>query len=217
MFSALEPAALRELELWVQSDLAVRSAVADKRAAELGALSSMLNALTPTPGWSYPTIKQAEYDRRRPQGARAGRRLAEKYGGWKRACKAAYGLEPEGRTRGRAHHAWPSPVPRGEPRVKPYTRDEVTRAVRTCGLELACRPSSSTYVRWSAAKRRLARVNNASARIPTIGAVYRHFPAGGRERWQRVLVAAALTDEELRQAHVRRLGVEPPQPRRARA
>jgi hypothetical protein len=206
MLDTLGPVGLRELELWVQSDLTVGPAVADKRAAELGALASMLNTLTPALGWSYPTIKQAEYDRRRPQGARTGRRLAEKYGGWKRGCKAAYGLKAEGRTRGRSHHAWPSPVPRGETRVEPYTREEVIRAVRACGLELACRPSSSTYVRWSAAKRRLARVDNTSSRIPTIGAVCRHFPAGNRERWRRVVEVVALTDEELGRAHGKRLG-----------
>jgi hypothetical protein len=206
MLDVLGPVRLRELELWVQSDLAAELAVADKRAAELGALASMLTPLTPALGWSYPTIKQAEYDRRRPQGARPGRRLAAKYGGWKRVCKAAYGLRADGRTRSRSHHAWPAP-PRGEPRVKPYTRDEVIRAVRACGLELACRPSSSTYVRWSAAKRRLARVNNTGARIPTIGAIYRHFPAGAKgERWRRVLEAAALTEDELRRAYARRIG-----------
>jgi hypothetical protein len=207
MLDALGQVGLRELELWVQSDLAEGPTAADKRAAELGALASMLNVLAPRPGWTYPIIKQAHYDKCRPPAAMTGRVLATKYGGWKRACKAAYGLKPEGRTLGRSHQAWPSPVPRGEPRVKPYTREDVVRAVRACGLELACRPSSSTYIRWSAAKRRLARVNNTSARIPTIGAVYRHFPPGVKgERWRRVLKAAALTENELRQAHARRIG-----------
>jgi hypothetical protein len=208
MLGALGSVGLRELELWVQADLADDMTAADRRAAELGPLASMLNVLAPLPGWSYPTIKQAEYDRRRARGAMTGPVLATRYGGWKRACKAAYGLKADGRTRGRSHHAWPNTL-RGEPRVEPYTRDEVIRAVRACGLELTCRPSSSTYVRGSAAKRRLARVNNVDVRIPSINAVYRHFPAGGRERWRRVLVAAALTEEELRRAHVRRLGVEP--------
>ena len=144
----------------------------------------MLNVLDVLPGWSYPTITQAEYDERRPRQSMTGPVLAQKYGGWKRACKAAYGLRADGRTRGRSHHAWPA-AGRGESRVRPYTHEEVIRAVRACALELARRPSSSTYVRWSAAKRRLARVNN-TARIPTIGAVYRHFPAGTKgERWRR--------------------------------
>lgn len=155
-----------------------------------------LNVLAPLPGWSYPTIKQAEYHGRRAPGSMTGPMLATKYGGWKRACKAAHGLKADGRTSCRSHHAWPNTL-RGEPRVKAYTREEVIRAVRACGLELACRPSSSTYVRWSAAKRRLARVNNATAHVPTIGAAYRHFRPGGRERWRRVVEAAVLTDEEL--------------------
>ncbi len=206
MLDALGPVGLRELELWLQADLAEGRQAADERASELGALASMLNALTPAAGWSYPTIKQAEYDNRRPEGARAGRRLAEKYGGWKRACKAAYGLEADGRTRGRLHHAWPATA-RGEPRVQPYTRDEVIRAVRACALELACWPSSSTYVRWSAGKRRLARVNNISSRIPSIGAVYRHFQrAASGDRWRRIVEATELTDAELRGAHARRIG-----------
>lgn len=207
MLDVLGPVGLRELELWLQADLAEGRDVADKRASELGALASMLNALAPAPGWGYPTIKQSEYDKRRPQGARAGRRLAEKYGGWKRACKAAYGLKTDGRARSRSQHAWPPPVARGGLRVQPYTRDEVIWAVRRCGLELACRPSSSTYVRWSAAKRRLARVNNTSARIASIGAVYRHFPSRGRDRWRRVINAVALTDAELREAFARRMTI----------
>jgi hypothetical protein len=117
--------------------------------------------------------------------------------------------EAEGRTRGRSHQAWPA-TPRGAPRMQPYTREEVIRAVRRCALELACRPSSTTYVRWSAGKRRLARVNNSNVhsnvRVPSIGAVYRHFPSGGRARWRRVLEAAALSDEELTGAFTRRLG-----------
>jgi hypothetical protein len=165
----------------------------------------MLNVLAPRPGWSYPTIKQAEYDSRRPRHAMTGPMLAQKYGSWKRACKAAYGLRPDGRTRGRSHHAWPTSAPRGEPRVRQYTREEAIRAVRACALELACRPSSSTYVRWSAAKQRLARVNSMSARVPSIGAVYRHFPGRGRDRWRGVINAAALTDAELREAFARRM------------
>jgi hypothetical protein len=206
MLDALGPVGLRELELWLQADLAEEREAANERASELGALASMLNTLTPAPGWSYSTIKQAECDRRRQRGARSGRRLAEKHGGWKRACKAAYGLKADGRTRSRSRHAWPPPVARGGSRVQPYTRDEVIWAVRQCALELACRPSSSTYVRWSAAKRRLARVNNISSRIPTIGAVYRHFPADTKgERWRGVLEAAALTDNKLRNAFASRL------------
>jgi hypothetical protein len=208
MLDALGPVGLRELELWLQADLTDDMTAADLRAAELGALASMLNVLAPLPGWSYPTIKQADYDSRRPRHAMTGPMLAQKYGGWKRACKAAYGLTADGRTRGRTHHSWPAPAPRGEPRVQTYTREEVIRAIRACGLELACRPSSSTYVRWSAAKRRLARVNTTDARIPTIGAVYRHFPAGGRDRWRRVIQAAGLTDEELREANGRRLKLD---------
>jgi hypothetical protein len=42
---------------------------ADRRAAELGTVASLLNVLTPRPGWSYPTIKQADYDTRRPPAA----------------------------------------------------------------------------------------------------------------------------------------------------
>ena len=98
--------------------------------------------------------------------AHGGAVLAERYGSWKLACKAAYGLKPDGRTLGRSHHAWPHPA-RGKPWIEPYTVDEVVWAVRRCGLELACRPMSTTYIRWSARKRRLARVNNRDVRIPT--------------------------------------------------
>jgi hypothetical protein len=67
------------------------------------------------------------------------------------------------------------------------------RALRALEWHHRRRRTSSTYIRWSHSKRRLARVNNADVRIPSINAVYRHFPTAGRERWRRVLMAAALT------------------------
>jgi hypothetical protein len=91
--------------------------------------------------------------------------------------------------------------------VAEYTREEVIWAVRRCGLELACRPTSSTYITWSSTKHRLAREKGMSVRVPTIYAVYRHFPRGGRQRWQRAVTAAALTDEELRAAYARRMRI----------
>jgi hypothetical protein len=93
--------------------------------------------------------------------------------------QSCLGLRPDGRTLGRSHHAWPHPG-RGRPWIEPYTLSEVLRAVRCCGLELACRPSSTTYVRWSATKRRLARVNMkltlpVLALRPTAGATKRWY------------------------------------------
>jgi hypothetical protein len=214
MVDALSQLGRRELEAWLERDLTLQATPAERRAAELGVLAEMLSQITPEPGWTYAMIEQAEYDARRPPDAPSGRSLSESYGSWKRACKAAYGLKPDGRTLGRSHHAWPHHPGRGQPRVSEYIFDEVIRAVRRCGLELACRPTSTTYMRWSEAKRRLAREHGLTVRIPSIDAVYRHFPAnahfpaGGRERWRRAVTEAALTDEELRDAYARRMRLE---------
>jgi hypothetical protein len=210
MLDAAGPVARRELEARLAADLTDEPTAADRRAAELGALASMLNMRAPARGWTYSTIGQAEYEKRRPDDAPPASVLAERYDGWKRACKAAYGLKPDGRTLGRSHHAWPHPG-RGRPWIEPYTVDEVVRAIRRCGLELACRPSSTTYVRWSATKRRLARENNKDVRIPNINAVYRHFGprwSGARDAWRRAAAAAAITDDDLREAHVRRMKLD---------
>jgi hypothetical protein len=208
MVAALSPLGRRELEAWLHRDFTVQATPAERKVAELGALAEMLNQITPEPGWTYAMIAQAEYDARRPPDAPTGRSLSERYGNWQRVCKAAYGLKPDGRTRGRSHHAWPHQPGRGQPRVSEYTTDEVMRAVRRCGLELACRPTSTTYMRWSEAKRRLAREHGMSVRIPSIDAVYRHFPGGGRQRWRHAVAAAALTDDELRAAFAKRMRIE---------
>jgi hypothetical protein len=214
MLHVLSPLGKRELEAWLAHDLTEELTPAERRVAELGALAEMLNDLTPEPGWSYAMIKQAEYDRRRPPEAPAGWILSKRFGGWKRACKAAYGLKQGGRTRGRSYHAWPHEPGRGQPRVSEYTFDEVIRAIRRCGLELACRPTSTSYLRWYKTKRRLARERGMSIRIPNIYVIYRHFtanahfPASDRARWRRAVSAAALTDDDLRAAFAIRLRIE---------
>ena len=135
MLNSLPPLGRREIEAWLAQQLAGESTPAERRVAELGALAEMLNQVAPEPGWTYSMIPQAEYDEHRPKDAPRGAVLAKRHGSWKRACKAAYGLKPDGRTRGRSHHAWPHEPGRGQPRVAAYTFDEVIRAIRRCGLE----------------------------------------------------------------------------------
>jgi uncharacterized membrane protein len=214
MLDSLPPLGRREIEAWLAQELAGESTPAERRVAELGALAEMLNQVAPEPGWTYSMIPQAEYDERRPKDAPRGAVLAKRYGSWKRACKAAYGLKPDGRTLGRSHHAWPHEPGRGQPRVAAYTFEEAIRAIRRCGLELACRPTSPTYMHWYKAKRELARERGMSVRIPNIYAIYRHFPAnahfptGDRERWRRAVAAAALSDEDLRAAFAKRMRID---------
>jgi hypothetical protein len=74
-------------------------------------------------------------------------------------------------------------------------------------------PSSTTYVRWPAAKQRLARVNSMDARIPGIGAVYRHFApsaSGAPDAWRRAVASAALSDDDLREAYALRMKLDQP-------
>jgi hypothetical protein len=211
MLEGLSSLGRRELERALAGRLTREATPAERRAAELGALAGMLNERTPDPGWSYAMIEQAEYDERRPADAPAGSVLSKRHSGWKRVCKAAYGLRPNGRTLGRSHHAWPHEPGRGRPRVSEYAFDEVIMAIRRCGLELACRPMSTTYMRWYRAKRQLARERGMSICIPNIYVIYRHFAPskhGARDAWRRAVAAAALTDDDLRAAFARCMHLE---------
>jgi hypothetical protein len=206
MLEALSDQGRRELERALAAGLGAEPSAAERRLAELGALSEMLRDLEPESGWDYPVIRQAEYDARRPSEAPTGALLASRYEGWPKACRAAYSLHEDGRILGPSlpWATWPSKHARN----RPYTREEAIRAVRRCGLELACRPTSTTYYHWVTRKRRVARERGLSLRIPSIVAVYRHFPGSGRTRWRWVVSATAITEDELARAFANRIGLD---------
>ena len=208
MLDGLSPQACRELERALIAHTSQLSSARDRRRGELGALSEMLHELALPAGGSYTLVQQIDYDRNRPLDAPRGALLTERYGGWRKACRAAYSMLPDGRPRGPSN---PWPGQRRHPNNhRPYTYDEVIAAVRRCALELACRPSSTTYMRWVERKRQHAHTLGVDPRIPTINTVYRHFhdTRDDRRRWQRIVVTAAITDQQLTDAFTTRIGLD---------
>jgi hypothetical protein len=68
-------------------------------------------------------------------------------------------------------------------------------------------------VRWFATKRRLALVDNKDVRTPIVNAIHRHFTpsaSGARDAWRRAVAAAALSDDDLREAYALRMQLDQP-------
>jgi hypothetical protein len=184
MLASISPEAWREVLRATYANAREKDSPRERRVRELGALSEMLRALQPQRGWDFPTINQEDYDARRPASAPRGEWLASAYRGWLLACRAAYSMLPDGRVVG-PFRPWqqPSESARGKPANAPYTREEVIAAVRQCWRELGAVPTSTSYARWSAEKRRMARQRGLPVRIPSLGVIYRCL----HRAWGRVI------------------------------
>lgn len=188
---------------------------AERRLRTLLPLAEMLEERSPLPDWSFPLVRQADYDRERPATAPTSDWLAERFDGWLFACRAAYGIKADASWEGR-HNPWPNPtrnpgvanseVPRGTGR-EPYTRKEILRAIRRCARELGLHPTSTTFDRWVIRKRAAGRARGITVRLPRAQQIYRHFPAdeGG---YNAALTAAGIGDGEIVEAQAERLGHE---------
>jgi hypothetical protein len=212
MTLALPGAGQRELERALSGELAPRLTPAQRRLAELGHLAALLDARarfagTPLgPGqhsWraappvdarkvAMPHVKRTLYDRTRPAGSPPAETVAERYGGWHAACRAAYGLQPDGTYFG---FGQPRPPPfrgRGS-RPSAYTEAEALDGIRRCARALGRRPTSTSYRAWVAERalnaRRAGRPRPRLADYNTLRALF-----GG---WPQALAAAAITDADL--------------------
>ncbi|MCW2984201.1 MAG: hypothetical protein JWR63_1771 [Conexibacter sp.] len=138
-----------------------------------------------------PVVDASLYDRLRPAGSPAAETLGRRFGGWHKACRAAYGLQPDGSTIGPGR-PWATPVhaSRGVPL---YSEDGCIDAVRRCARSLLRVPSSQDYVMWQwAQRRRQPGKMPADLGLPAIGTVLKRFTT-----WQAVLDAAAICRHEL--------------------
>jgi len=216
LLRALEQGSLAELERALTLRLQPTPTPAERRVAELGLLAELLaergSAASPDSP-DVPRVEREAYERHRLASradAPAADTLAKRYGGWRRACRAAHGLLPDGRHRGPGK-PWPSPA-RGRRRVSPYSLEEIRAAIRRCALELGRIPSSGDYHWWSREKRRALRARGVELatsrlpehRVPGIEALYRHYPCG-RERFRQALRESALSEVEIAIARANRL------------
>lgn len=203
-----------ELERLLTAKLYPAPTVSEDRLAELLPLAELLESPLAIHVPNHPLapvhMAQDAYDRVRPAGAPASDRLVERYGGganggWYRACRAAWGLMPDGRKR-KPGAAWAYPN-RGAGALPRSSRAAVLASIRECALTMGRRPSSNTFKRWAEAQRRAeGRRRGARGRVGSpqrvfgMAAVYRHFAS-----WAKALDAARITDAELVAARAARV------------
>lgn len=70
----------------------------------------------------FPVVEQVRYDRLRPAGAPSGEELARRFGAWVLACRAVWGLQPDGRYSGLSKPGPTAPAARSAHRATPKPR-----------------------------------------------------------------------------------------------
>jgi hypothetical protein len=207
MLRALDPVSRAEIARALLIESHPEPTAAQKRVDELLALADMLHELRPpVPApkrkrdqvdlygvrgvrLAPPDLPREDYDLRRPAGAPASDTLARGYGGWRKACRAAYGLKSDGRYVG-AGKPWRSVT---LPDQLFYTREDCAAAIRRCGLYLGRVPSSHLYYRWQrATKSRLPPRRYAAERIPGIKRILSLYRS-----WDAALAEARLDERSL--------------------
>jgi predicted RNA-binding Zn ribbon-like protein len=207
MLETLDALALAELERALRLRLTPALTAAERRVDELGFLARLLDELPATTRSNgIPQLDRAAYESRQPleaPDAPTAKTLVANHGSWQRVCRAAFGLLPDGRTRAKVS-PWASTT-RGKPRTLKYTREEARSAIRSCADSLGRLPDASAYQRWSTETKRLARERGAEVpRLPSLRAIYRHYPKG-ENRWRLAVADAALTDGDIARARTERV------------
>jgi hypothetical protein len=240
MLGTLPSSALAELESALRGRLTPTATAAERRVAELGFLAQLLHEIKPTPSspgaatvghgrrraddMQVPLLAREVYESRQPTESPASptaAQLLERYGWWPRACRSAYGLQADGRSRG-GSSAWAQPlVGKRRPR---YDIDDVRASIRRCAGELGRVPSAGDYHLWAREAKAKARATGAGTsaasdhpRVPGISVVYRLFKESGSEenRWRAALADVGLTETEVAEARRKRLvGVTKPPDRK---
>lgn len=205
MLRVLELPVLAELEHALAHRLEPAPTPAERRWSELGVLARLLNERQPLPGEDAPRLERRVYEQHRARHAPQApdpHTLVERYGSWRKACRAAYGLLPDGRYGG-VGNPWPSPF-LGRTSAAPYTREEVSESIRQCALDLGRIPTSHDYHYWTREKKRRGRLSGANVRHPSISVLYRLYRRG-ENRWQLALTDARLNVVEIAQSRAQKL------------
>jgi hypothetical protein len=140
--------ALEDVARALHAHLYEPKTAAARRVAELGFLAEVLRVHPQDPR-RLPTVKEEIYDEQRiarAPGAPIAETLARHYGGWKRACYAAYGLRIDG-SKSEPGTPWPTALP-GKALPSSYTRDECVASVVACAEAIGRIPTSTMYAEW---------------------------------------------------------------------
>ncbi len=180
MVDAASPEALYEVARVLHAHLHAPEDAATRRIAELGFLAEQLELQSSFESdaldsdalksdertHNLPSVLQEVYElERRFAGvdAPSAEVLAWRYGSWRRACYAAYGLRADGSKRAPGT-PWLTAIP-DDSKGKPYTEEECIRSVRACAAEIGRIPSSSAYSEWYLNTRARARARGQQVRI----------------------------------------------------
>ena len=247
MLSSLPRESLAELEAALSRRLLPTPSPAERRVGELGFLAQLLHELRPAEEQlppdateeirttaaincgrrcaadiDVPRLDRMVYEQRQPleaPDAPSAYLLVKRYRTWTRACRAAYGLRPDGRSIGPSN-AWAQPQ-RGKRRPPRYTKDELRDSIRRCAFLLGRIPSAGDYHLWAREQKRLDRRRGSGERnegdqplVPGIQVVYRLHKKAGSEanRWRAAVADAQLDDAEIARARYRLLGLDEEQP-----
>jgi hypothetical protein len=195
MLAELDGPSLAELERALRGSLApVRETPVERRVRRLGFLARMIK----NTGSAQPP--RIEYDEQRPAGTPSGQELVYEYGSWRKACRAADGLLPDGRIL-RASGDTAVRGARIGRKTEAYTRNEITNAIRRCALATGRKPTSLAYERWR--EREIAaakRTGRDRPRLPTLVSIARTF-----RTWRQALAAAVIDERELEKARAKAL------------
>ena len=193
MISGLPAAALEEVARALHARLNAPPSAAQRRIRELGYLARLLDE-RPQPPERLPYFPRVLYDERRPiekPDAPPSARLQERFGSWPRACHAAWGLKPDGRSISSAD-PWPRPA-----RGARIGAVEAIASVCRMAAAIGRAPSSHEYHHWVIASRARARREGTTAcPFVPISSVYRLIAPDrcGGNGWR--LVIARTLDRE---------------------
>jgi hypothetical protein len=177
MLNELSGAALVELERALRGRLAEPPETpAQRRAGRLGFLAELIRET----GLGRPP--RITYDQGRPASAPSGQELVDEFGSWRKACRAAAGVLPDGRIHrpGQSNHPR---TPSSRVKTDGYTGDEIVKAIRRCAHAEGRKPTSLAYERWRDRKLGQAkRHGKTRPRIPALPTISRAFG-----RWEHAL------------------------------
>lgn len=184
MLRRVDPDGRERLARALHQQLNAPTSAAESRVAELGFLARLLEEELQPPD-RLPYVDRKVYSERRPREAPAApsaQWLCERFGSWRRACFAAWGLLEDGRRRSGTYEPRLAP---GRGRPARFTAEESVDAVRECANALGYIPSSWDYHRWRLARVRRAKAHGRDLRLPHYNAVIRELAPerSKREGW----------------------------------
>jgi hypothetical protein len=160
-----------------------------RRARRLGFLAQLIEET------GAARVPRVVYDQERPQTAPSGQELVDEFRSWRRVCRAAAGVLPDGRINRRDGDNHPR-TPGERTKTPAYSRDEILTAIRRCALATGRKPTATAYERWHDREiGKAKRHGKTRPRIPTLSTIARMFP-----RWPLAVAAAAIDERELEHA-----------------